>query len=323
MSQWYYAKGDRQSGPVSNDELKLLAETGLLLPTDLVWKEGESTRRPAGTLRNLFVVAPGKQTVSGPSQAAPPPPRPAASEVAVQDEQASEPRTGPTFTSVVGFLVAILAIFLGGGASYLYWTNTHRALVLPAALLALLLSNLVLLADWFSARAGFSLSVLGVTMSTVALLTAFVDDGGPSKTMRDVRLALAGLMGPERPGPPRAMDGGSPDAPRNEPKASEETREPKTATGSARSSVPRSDTMTRKDLIARIQDLGVPCARSDLFAAVGRPQEERTQEGQLAGLFWTWHCSDGKVEVVLLNPEFGRGEYADKSLAYVSKINEK
>jgi hypothetical protein len=328
MSRWYYAKGDRQSGPVSDEELKLLAETGLLLPTDSVWKEGESKRRPAGTLKNLFPDGPGMHTLPGPSQATPPRPgpRPAASAATPPPpvEQTSEPpRTGPTLASVIGFLVAMLSIFLGGGASYLYWTNTHRPLVLPTALLGLLLSNLVLLADWFSDRARFSLSVLGVTLSTGSLLTVFVDDGGLLKTRNEVRQVLARFKGSERPAPPSATNGESRDAPRNEPKASGEIQVAKGETGSSRSSAARSEAMTRKDLIAKIEALGVPCSRSELFAAVGKPQEERTQEGQLAGLLWTWHCNDGKVEVILLNPEFGSGEHTDKSLAYVSKITEK
>jgi hypothetical protein len=349
MSRWYYVKGDQQSGPVSSDELKLLADTGLLQPTDPVWKEGEgeSNRRPAGTLKNLFPDTPAVLTLPGPSHVKPPqakpsparplqaePPRPALSEVPPQDEPAPEPPTGPSFSRVFGFLVAMVAIFLGGGASYLYWTNTHRPLVLPAALLGLLLSNLVLLADWFADRTRFSLSVLGVTLNTVAALTAFVSDGGVPKTRTDVQQALAHLRRSGPPEPPQATATTEESSqalpkPRNpqeetsEPKAGGSTRtlrKPASA-GSSPTLAARSKTMTKAELIAKIEALGNPSSRSDLFAAVGKPQEERTEQGQLAGLFWTWQCNDGKVEVVLLNPDFGNGEYSDKSLAYVNKIN--
>jgi hypothetical protein len=240
-----------------------------------------------------------------------------------QVEQAPEPRKGPSLGGVIGFLLAMMSIFLGGGAGYLYWTNMHRPLVMPTALLGLLLSNLVLLASGISARVRYFLSVLGLTLSTVSLLTVFVDGGGLLTTRNELSELLARFKGSERPAPPRATNGESHDAPRKEPRASAEIQEPKAGTGPSRSPAASSETMTRKDLIAKIEALGVPCARTDLFAAVGKPQEERTQEGQLAGLFWTWHCSDGKVEVVLLNPEFGSGEHTDKSLAYVSKITEK
>ncbi|MHC4444842.1 MAG: DUF4339 domain-containing protein [Planctomycetota bacterium] len=37
--EWYYHKNNQQMGPISSQELKQLAQTGELKPTDLVWKE--------------------------------------------------------------------------------------------------------------------------------------------------------------------------------------------------------------------------------------------------------------------------------------------
>jgi hypothetical protein len=307
MALWYYAKGARQAGPVSEADLKLLAETGVLLPTDFVWKQGESKRRPAATLKNLFPKAPKRRTLLERIHPAPLMVR----EESPQVKEAPDRRSGPTFIGVASFLVAMLSIVLGGGASYLYWTNTQRPLVLPTALLGLLLGNLVLLVDWLRDRARFSVSILGVTLSTVSLTTAFVDVGGLSKARDDVRQALTGVAKSE-PSPTVGIpNAGSAETHPDEPKP------PAAPTPSIRSA-----TMTKQDLIAKIEALGNPCKRSDLVAEVGKPHQEQVKEGQLAGLSWIWQCSDGKVEVVLLNPDVGSGEHTDKSLAYISKINE-
>src|SRR5580704_4975442 len=38
--QWYYARDDEQLGPLPPSELRRLAASGGLAPTDLVWREG-------------------------------------------------------------------------------------------------------------------------------------------------------------------------------------------------------------------------------------------------------------------------------------------
>lgn len=40
MAEWFYTTNKQQMGPVSHDELRQLANKGLLKPTDLVWKDG-------------------------------------------------------------------------------------------------------------------------------------------------------------------------------------------------------------------------------------------------------------------------------------------
>jgi hypothetical protein len=56
MSQveWYYARGNKQSGPVSSLELKRLAGAGDLRPEDLVWREGMTEWSAARNVRGLF-----------------------------------------------------------------------------------------------------------------------------------------------------------------------------------------------------------------------------------------------------------------------------
>lgn len=40
MADWYYTTNKQQMGPVSLEELQQLASTGILKPTDLVWRDG-------------------------------------------------------------------------------------------------------------------------------------------------------------------------------------------------------------------------------------------------------------------------------------------
>jgi hypothetical protein len=51
---WYYARGNKQIGPVGSTELKQLAAAGQLRPNDLVWREGLTEWAPASSVRGLF-----------------------------------------------------------------------------------------------------------------------------------------------------------------------------------------------------------------------------------------------------------------------------
>lgn len=55
MSQWYFARGGQQNGPVSFSELKTLATSGQLdAQRDLAWCDGMTDWKPAGEIENLF-----------------------------------------------------------------------------------------------------------------------------------------------------------------------------------------------------------------------------------------------------------------------------
>jgi len=54
MAKWHYQKDGQQHGPVLSQQLKELAASGHLLPTDLIWKEGMSDWVPASKLKGLF-----------------------------------------------------------------------------------------------------------------------------------------------------------------------------------------------------------------------------------------------------------------------------
>ena len=52
--EWYYARNDKQFGPVSANELKQLADAGDLAPDDLLWRDGMDAWTTAVNLRGLF-----------------------------------------------------------------------------------------------------------------------------------------------------------------------------------------------------------------------------------------------------------------------------
>ena len=51
---WHYAKNGVKFGPVTSTELKRLASSGNLAPSDLVWKDGMNEWRPAIDVQGLF-----------------------------------------------------------------------------------------------------------------------------------------------------------------------------------------------------------------------------------------------------------------------------
>jgi hypothetical protein len=72
--QWYYTQNDQRFGPVSGGELKQLAMSGQLQPSDLVWKEGLPEWKAAKSFPALFtgetppapaVAATGKKILAG------------------------------------------------------------------------------------------------------------------------------------------------------------------------------------------------------------------------------------------------------------------
>ena len=69
MQEFYYTSQGIDHGPVSANDLKKLASSGALKPTDLVWSEGKQ-RRPASQVRGLF--SPQKQIARPAQQAASP-----------------------------------------------------------------------------------------------------------------------------------------------------------------------------------------------------------------------------------------------------------
>ncbi|WP_029630327.1 GYF domain-containing protein [Zavarzinella formosa] len=57
---WYHTANGGQHGPVTAVELKKRAQSGMILPEDLVWKEGMPNWVPAKSVKGLFGPAGGK-----------------------------------------------------------------------------------------------------------------------------------------------------------------------------------------------------------------------------------------------------------------------
>jgi DNA-directed RNA polymerase subunit RPC12/RpoP len=56
-TQWMYYVGGQQLGPVTSAQLKQLAATGRLAPSDRVWREGMTKWVPASMVKGLFSAA--------------------------------------------------------------------------------------------------------------------------------------------------------------------------------------------------------------------------------------------------------------------------
>lgn len=54
--EWYYAVGDKQTGPVSDEEFKRLAAEGTIRPDTLVWRAGQDNWKP---YREVIAAAAG------------------------------------------------------------------------------------------------------------------------------------------------------------------------------------------------------------------------------------------------------------------------
>lgn len=93
---WHVISGGKQYGPLSNSDLKSLANTGKITPHDQVWKEGLPEWIPASKIKGLFPPAPPPPNpVAPPPATSPPPPsftwpEPALGEVVDPDDDASE-----------------------------------------------------------------------------------------------------------------------------------------------------------------------------------------------------------------------------------------
>ena len=50
--EWYYANGEKKQDPIMSAQLKVLAMSGALEPTDLVWTEGMTDLIKASAVRS-------------------------------------------------------------------------------------------------------------------------------------------------------------------------------------------------------------------------------------------------------------------------------
>ncbi|MGH9351713.1 MAG: DUF4339 domain-containing protein, partial [Terriglobia bacterium] len=73
---WFYMQGADKHGPVSSSKLRELAQSGQLLPTDLVWREGMKDWKRARKIEGLFDGKPDATNQRGATVAGSPKTRP-------------------------------------------------------------------------------------------------------------------------------------------------------------------------------------------------------------------------------------------------------
>jgi hypothetical protein len=111
-SEWFYSVAGRKLGPVGSSELKRLADSSVLSPTDLVWKEGLPAWVAASKIKGLF---PQHAATTTPP-ALPPVP------VAVTETPAAIPTAAAGGLHPQRLAVAISAA-VGGAATFMPWAT--------------------------------------------------------------------------------------------------------------------------------------------------------------------------------------------------------
>ena len=95
--QWYYTENRKRRGPVSDEQLKQLALSCQLKPTDLVWRKGMTGWQQASEIEGLIPAKEGPPPLPAEDEPPPVPPDPTAISPSKQPEQASildrSPRT--------------------------------------------------------------------------------------------------------------------------------------------------------------------------------------------------------------------------------------
>jgi hypothetical protein len=122
--EWYYAKDGTKHGPITVQQLKELAASGELRPSDLVWTQGQDEWKPANAVKGLL---PESNKIE-------PPPVPKATH--------SEPATtsGPTgfasqlppwvysWPAAIGSLVCCFPVGLGIVWTHPRWTTQQKSI---------------------------------------------------------------------------------------------------------------------------------------------------------------------------------------------------
>ena len=106
-SEWFYRVDDKKRGPVGSADLKRLADSGVLKPADLIWKEGLAAWVAASSIKGLFPQA------ASPSPPPPPPPEPPVARPAAPPAAGLHPQR----------LAVAIAAAVGGVATFLPWAT--------------------------------------------------------------------------------------------------------------------------------------------------------------------------------------------------------
>ncbi len=116
-TEWFFSKGGQQLGPVSSEQLKQLAASDQLQPSDLVWKDGMSQWIEARKITGLFPTRaiPNSQPLPLPFGGDEPPPLPAT------PRQWHYSKQNQSLLWFGGIAVVLLAI---AGTAFLLWSET-------------------------------------------------------------------------------------------------------------------------------------------------------------------------------------------------------
>jgi uncharacterized RDD family membrane protein YckC len=104
---WYYAHGDQQLGPITEDELISLAQSGKIQNETLVWREGMPDWKPFGTVRNSPLLS-RKAGLQGPADVPPPAP------TAFQQQWGQQSPSAAVAMDYAGFWIRLAAYILDG-----------------------------------------------------------------------------------------------------------------------------------------------------------------------------------------------------------------
>ena len=158
--QWYYARQGQRMGPLPKEQLKQLACSGQLKPTDTVWKNGMLSWTPASQIDGLFPLTPPPAAAAPPpilSEALPPPVPTASTKAACVRNMIRSPMTAVSVALIVSaflpFVVSVGGIpHFSGGAIV---GSLYNAFVIVAASLILRKKH------YWVAVAGSSLAFFG------------------------------------------------------------------------------------------------------------------------------------------------------------------
>lgn len=112
---WHYLKDGVQHGPISHQELKAMADSGELLPTDQVWKESLKDWVPASRVKGLFANAaqrPSLPPITPTKDRSSPPPPPAALSIGPAGSNLLNPRKRLLYGYRAALIMAAVASLL-------------------------------------------------------------------------------------------------------------------------------------------------------------------------------------------------------------------
>lgn len=114
--EWFYSCNGKQVGPVAAADLKRLASTGGISPSDLIWKDGWTDWKPAGSIKGLFADALPSRPV--------PPPLPVATDAKASTATGADSSSGvwvPLWQRIP--VAAFLTVCCFPVGLYLVWYN--------------------------------------------------------------------------------------------------------------------------------------------------------------------------------------------------------